>query len=68
MILLVMLNLGLRCVMMKLDEFLKNKGWEFYQTGPNEGQWLIWGSNEAIAWQGDTLWDQHLQEWDNSVK
>lgn len=39
---------------------LRELGWEFFQTGPDEGQWLKWEDEDCIAQQGDEIWEKDL--------
>lgn len=36
---------------------LKELGWKFLMTGPNEFQWMKFNGNRCIAQQGDEVWE-----------
>jgi hypothetical protein len=51
---------------MTLRAFLENKGWEYLQIGPNEGQWLLENPDRPgmfHGWEGDARWRMHINEW-----
>lgn len=39
---------------------LEEAGWEFMQTGPNEGQWLLWDEDKIVGREGDSKWKAAL--------
>ena len=43
-----------------LEQAMQDLGWEFFQTGPQEGQWLLAEGDNFIAWQGDERWRADL--------
>lgn len=41
---------------MEVEDNLKRWGWTYFQTGPNEGEWLLFGPRGLLARQGDGRW------------
>lgn len=42
-----------------LERAMKMLGWDFYQTGPDEGEWLLI-AGYIVARQGDAKWKEDL--------
>lgn len=44
-----------------IEQEMERLGWQFYQIGPQEGQWMLTDGDRFIGHQGDALWKRDIE-------